>query len=656
MLRSLLRFVLFIPLFVSSDISSNHGVEGAINTPSAYITDEGELKLALYRGQPDRKLMLTANPFEWMQATLFYVDITNREYGGGFNQTYKDKGFNLKINLLKEGYLPALSVGLNDLAGTGIYNSEYIVLSKTHNKISYSLGLGWGDLSSGFTIKNPLIYFKKSFSERGELIKDLGGTPNPQVYFRGEKSAIFGSLIYKKNQKLSYLVEIDPTVTDKPEVIRYSEKKSKFSFGAYYKFNDLIHLKSSIERGSEITFSAIFNNKFKDFRSNEPYASTDKLQGNDRYQNLQRILELNNIGLSSVEENKEKIRMSIKQNTFNNTSISYQFAYQALKESKINEQERDVEIVQTFLGMEVNSASFDSDISNVFSNYEPVNLKENLNTSYEVIEKFPIINSSISIAPRFFLASREAFFHQGLFLNNDSEILFSENLIISSNLRYSLYDNFDNLYIEAVDSYPAVVRSDVKKYLNGMSDGVTIGRFQLDYFAQKKYNFFQFTAGILEDMYVGAILDYLYFPQNNIFGLGLEMNYARKRDYKGKFGLQNYSNNYSRVKLVLREPKNNIITTFSWGEYLAGDKGYTVELNKRFNNGVKFGVFFSKTDVSPELFGEGSFDKGIKLSIPFGFGNKKSLTRFEWRPLTKDPAALLIRKNTLENLIERYRN
>ena len=139
--------------------------------------------------------------------------------------------------------------------------------------------------------------------------------------------------------------------------------------------------------------------------------------------------------------------MTIKQNSFNNTSISYQFAYQALKESKINEQERDVEIVQTFLGMEVNSASFDSDISNTFSNHEPINLKENLDTSYEVIEKFPIINSSFSIDPRFFLASREAFLHQGLFLNNSSEILFSENLIISSNLRYSLYDNFDNLYI-----------------------------------------------------------------------------------------------------------------------------------------------------------------------------------------------------------------
>ena len=124
--------------------------------------------------------------------------------------------------------------------------------------------------------------------------------------------------------------------------------------------------------------------------------------------------------------------------------------------------------------MEVNSASFDSDISNTFSNHEPINLKENLDTSYEVIEKFPIINSSFSIDPRFFLASREAFLHQGLFLNNSSEILFSENLIISSNLRYSLYDNFDNLYIEPVDSYPAVVRSDVKKYLNGLSNGVTL--------------------------------------------------------------------------------------------------------------------------------------------------------------------------------------
>ena len=66
--------------------------------------------------------------------------------------------------------------------------------------------------------------------------------------------------------------------------------------------------------------------------------------------------------------------------------------------------------------------------------------------------------------------------------------------------------------------------------------------------------------------------------------------------------------------------------------------------------------FFQKTNIPPELYGEGSFDKGIKLSIPFGFGNKKTLQDLNGDRLLKDPAALLVRKNTLEDLIERYRN
>ena len=92
------------------------------------------------------------------------------------------------------------------------------------------------------------------------------------------------------------------------------------------------------------------------------------------------------------------------------------------------------------------------------------------------------------------------------------------------------------------------------------------------------------------------------------------------------------------------------------GEYLAGDVGYTFEANRRFDNGVEFSAFYSKTDVSAELFGEGSFDKGVKLKIPFNlFSSSKNLGYYVWRPLTKDPAAMLVRSNKLEDLIERYR-
>ena len=91
----------------------------------------------------------------------------------------------------------------------------------------------------------------------------------------------------------------------------------------------------------------------------------------------------------------------------------------------------------------------------------------------------------------------------------------------------------------------------------------------------------------------------------------------------------------------------------SYGEYLAGDEGATFEFSRSFDNGVEIGFFTSFTDVSSEDFGEGSFDKGIFFKIPFG--QKRSFNNFLWRPLTKDPASKLIRKNDIYNLVKRFR-
>lgn len=647
--------VLSTQLLVYPNYSSNHGIEGVINTPTAYITEEGSLKLNFYRGEPDRKLLLTASPFKWMQASLFYVDVTNRPYGGNFKQSYKDKGFNLKINLIEESTLPSLSLGLNDFAGTGVYNSEYIVLSKTSQKISYSLGLGWGDLSSGPTVNNPLIFFDEAFKSRGNLIKDLGGTPNPNVYFRGRHASFFGNLIFRHSNKLSYLLEIDPTVSNKPNIIPYSKKKSDMSFGAYYKFNKNVHAKISYERGAEATFSLIFKRNYKNLGNQPQYISVPRIEENNTYSHLQRILELNNIGLVNVKEGDSSIKLEIKQNSYNDINLSNKYTILAIKDSGVSDPNKDIEIIQSFLGMNVYESIIDGQSQREIVKDSRTKNKEELDLKYLVTEKYPIFNSTLGIAPRLFIASREGFLYQGLFLNHASEIAFSEELIFSSNLRYSLSDNFNGLYIAPVDTYPEVVRSDVKKYLNQLDNGITIGRLQFDYYNQVENNFFQLTFGLLEDMFAGAIFEYLYFPQDSILGIGFESNYVKKRDYKGRFGLKKYNNKFSRIKFVLREPKNKIITTFSYGEYIAGDVGYTLQFDKRFNNGVKFGVFFSKTDVPPQLYGEGSFDKGIKLAIPFGFG-QNNISNWEWRPLTKDPAALIIRKNNLAELLERYRN
>ena len=50
-------------------------------------------------------------------------------------------------------------------------------------------------------------------------------------------------------------------------------------------------------------------------------------------------------------------------------------------------------------------------------------------------------------------------------LINNSEFVIANNLFFSTNLKYSLADNFDDLRYPPINTFPAQVRSDIKEYL-----------------------------------------------------------------------------------------------------------------------------------------------------------------------------------------------
>ena len=100
--------------------------------PSARFYDEASHGITIYDGTPDQKITMTSFPYDWMEASFFYTNIQGKPYcGQSFDpvcqQDYKDKGFNFKFRLKEEGLWPAIAVGINDIAGTGYYSSEYIV-------------------------------------------------------------------------------------------------------------------------------------------------------------------------------------------------------------------------------------------------------------------------------------------------------------------------------------------------------------------------------------------------------------------------------------------------------------------------------------------------------------------------------------------------
>ena len=635
----------------SSPIINTHGQVGYINTPSALTLGSPAYAFGAIRNEPDRKVFLTASPYDWLDATLFYVDITGKEYiywnvgPGPSNQSYKDKGFNLKTSFELQNNL-FIGVGANDIAGTGYYNSEYIVLTKLYNNFEVSAGVGLGNYANGISINNPLAAINSSFDQRQNYASDQGGTINFSNLFSGQSAALFfgGSYNFSKNKKIIF--EYDPTSTNKK--INYPATKSKFNIG--YELNhDNFDFKISLIRGNEVNLQINFSDNFSLYNP-RPFNSSREV---NNLTDLRQALSENTIRLISLRENENEVEIHVAQNVFQN---QYKPNETIKVLSKKIVKDRDLVITHEYLGMEVLKTYNKGSSTNVRNE---IYADEDIDgvSAFQANQKFPVIINRTSPQVRNFLASREGFYYGALLIENDIEAVLSENLILISNLKYSLINNFDELYIPPLDTYPNQVRSDIKKYLNNFDDGIIIGRLELSKFSSYgKSHFFKSTFGIFEEMFGGAGFEYLYHPQGSIFSIGTEAYFVKKRDYDLKFNFLDYQNTFFRLNAQLIEPQTNTHFRVSYGEYLAGDIGYTFEAARRFDNGIEFSAFFTRTNVTKEQYGEGSYDKGITMKIPFNlFGNSKNLSKVTWRPLTKDPGALLIKSLNMQEQLNRYR-
>ena len=83
---------------------------------------------------------------------------------------------------------------------------------------------------------------------------------------------------------------------------------------------------------------------------------------------------------------------------------------------------------------------------------------------------------------------------------------------------------------------------------------------------------------------------------------------------------------------------------------MAKDKGATIDLSKRFGNGVTVGAYATFTDVSSKEYGEGSFSKGFYIAIPLDLmtmTSTRSVPVIRWSPLTRDGGQMLGRAYSL---------
>ena len=557
---------------------NNHGVVGLINIPTARFYEESSTTLTAYKGDPDRKLSLTLMPYDWFEASIFYSSIDGKKYPNYEWQDYVDKGFNAKFRIKQEGLFPAIAIGFNDIAGTGIYSSEYIVGSYGVENLDFHLGVGWGVLSGGkYTYDNILGNIDSSFYNR-DSETGRGGQLSLDNYFSGKKMGLFGGVSYLLNQDWLLKFEIDST--DIPIEKGFPIRNSNYSIAREYIALDNLVFSFNYERNDFLGIKAIWKNNSSSFISN-PYKSNEILEKN-RIQKLKKRLAINNIGVKSIKQRDDSLYLSVTEYAYSDYKNLETNINKALIENRFNVEETIISF---------STAGLDAYTT---KNIEGKNL-DAYKTIYERKEN-SLFTYSPNIVLRPFIAGRENFLKLALLGELNTEFIIRNNLFWSTNLKVALWQDFDDLYIPPVNTFPNQVRSDIKMYLNNFKDRIILGRSQFDFFKTiNDSHHFQITAGILEEMFSGYGIEYLWKRNNSPFAVGVESFQVYKRDYELGFGLLDYENITSHINFYY---DNNYILPFnvhvSFGEYLAGDVGYTFDISRKFKNGVVMGGFLQE--------------------------------------------------------------
>jgi len=222
-------------------------------------------------------------------------------------------------------------------------------------------------------------------------------------------------------------------------------------------------------------------------------------------------------------------------------------------------------------------------------------------------------------------------------------------LDVEGSVEANIYNNF-NLNLPANSQLPHV-RSDILEYyrhgINGIAklDAVYRTRITRDVYAELK-------AGYLESMFAGVGGQVLWQPDGERIAVGADLYDVWQRSFDRLFGVQKYHVLTGHVSLYYASPWYDLNFNLHVGRYLAGDYGATIEVTRRFSTGVEIGAFATFTNVPFSVFGEGSFDKGILIRIPFEWGlpfHSRSSYDLLLRSLTRDGGQRLLDDDSLHD-------
>ena len=661
------------------------GEIGLITLPSAFSRKAGEINVNFSQNEIFKYGALVVSPFDWLEASYFYYRPSDLWWVGPSTKgLYLDKGFSLKVSQNITNNF-AIAAGLSDFAGTGFFTREYLISSFQKDFYRITLGLGWGKFSGVDNFSNPLAFLSDSLKVRPGTSKnyDLGGNIATDQWFRGDASVIGGAefFFYPYLKNVSFKIEYDPFnyVSDFSARagsggmdFNLRKRESNINYGLSWNVTKGFDIGIHYIKGNTLNLSFTLGANFSKpafQKSLPPLKIVSANKGSSAkmrfYEDLIRNINDQGVLLQSAEIQEKHLTVAVSQDKFRNQLQAHALVGQnAVAIANIHGVDIiDVTTVSINAGLELNRINTPTHLftshatSNPQALIDEAHLSPGKQKEYETLEflpkaKFPASFTSITPGLVNFVGDPARFYYGGINLKLDNQLQLSRRLHLNTLLNFGLYNTFDEKSNNP-DSRLPHVRTDIVSYLQESSN--YISRMQLDYFYSPTSNLYgKMSAGILEDMYGGLGLEVLYKPFDQNFSIGMEAYKVKKRDFDRLAQFLDYEILTGHMNFNYYHPKSRILGTLSFGRYLAGDQGYTLDFSRRLSSGFRVGAFFSKTNVSAELFGEGSFDKGFYFQVPLDLifnSYRGGFFNFELRPLTRDGGQKLKPGNDLIGVI-----
>ena len=655
-----------LPLF-----ANDWGITGLLQTPSARTPRAGLVGLTVHRAWPYNHITLSMSPFDTLELGMRYTNISNQLYGPSIagDQSYKDKSSDIKWRVVDEAAThPAIAIGLRDPGGTGLFAGEYAVASKRWHNFDMSLGIGWGYLGARQNIPNPLKIFGSRFATRTTSDIGAGGTAQISPLFTG-RAALFGGVQWQTPIKdLVLKVELDGNnYRQEPLNNEIGGARRPLNWGLAWQRGPLA-LSLGYERGQRWMMSLSLSTDLPHMSRtkssepapwpvNRPAPSASPLPTDiTDMQTVKEAMALQT-GWTVHDVRQEKNSWVVALDQVRGWSLPERIDRgMAVAHELAPEQIHSFHFVLMQQGVPVSKRVIDRatwvNPRYAWRGQAPVHasVPVRVDTPQRQDTSRPEPTGSVNLGYQQNIGGPDGYLY-ALSASAKGQWSLWQGGWAEGSMNARLIDNYENFHYTAPSNLPRV-RTYIREYLTGPR--LTLKNAQITQLNQWSDDVYSLAyAGALESMFAGIGAEVMWRPHSSQWALGADINRLSQREFDQRLSLRDYRVTSGHMTAYWDTRWQGVEAKLMVGQYLAGDRGATLEVSRRFSNGARMGAWMTKTNVPSQVFGEGSFDKGVFFSVPFdafltAWSNQTM--KFAWQPLIRDGGARLNKTHALWDL------